>query len=67
VHTSEGKAEVIELKELLARDEDFVRAAVEALAQAALEAEMTEAIGATKGERTEARLSYRNGYYTGFR
>jgi len=41
----EGKGEVIDLKGLLARDEDFVRAAVEALVQAALEAEMTEAIG----------------------
>ena len=34
----EGKAEVIDLKGLLARDEDFVRAAVEALIEAALEA-----------------------------
>jgi putative transposase len=58
------KAEVIDLKGLLARDEDFVRAAVEALVQAALEAEMTETIGAAKGERTETRLSYRSGYYS---
>ena len=58
------KAEAIDLKELLARDEDFVRAAVEALVQAALEAEMTETIGAAKGERTETRLSYRSGYYS---
>jgi hypothetical protein len=67
VHTmtkGEGEAEVIDLKGLLARDEDFVRAAVEALVQAALEAEMTQAIGATKGERTETRLAYRSGYYT---
>jgi putative transposase len=41
-----------------------VRAAVEALVQAALEAEMTEAIGAEKGEWTETQLSYRNGYYS---
>jgi hypothetical protein len=33
----EGKAEIIDLKGLLARDEDFVRAVVEALVQAALE------------------------------
>src|SRR6266481_6647490 len=59
----QGKAEVIDLKRLLARDEDFVRAAVEALVQAALEAEMTEAIGAAKAERSETRLSYRSGYY----
>jgi putative transposase len=58
-----GKAEVIGLKGLLARDDDFVRAAVERLVQAALEAEMTEAIGAEKGERSEARVSYRSGYY----
>ena len=61
---SEGKAEVIDLKGVLARDEDFVRAAVEALVQAGLEAEMTEAIGAAKGERSETRLSYRSGYYS---
>jgi putative transposase len=58
-----GKAERIDVKELLARDEDFVRVALEALLQAALEAEMSEAIGAEKGERTETRLSYRSGYY----
>lgn len=60
----EGKAEVIDIKGLLARDEDFVRAAVEALVQAALESEMTEAVGAAKGERTATWLSYRSGYYT---
>jgi putative transposase len=31
---------------------------------AALEAEMTEAIGAAKSERTETRIAYRSGYYT---
>jgi putative transposase len=59
----EGKSELIEVKELLARDADFVRSAVKVLVQAALEAEMTEAIGAEKGERTAARLAYRSGYY----
>jgi putative transposase len=57
------KAELIDVKELLERDEDFLQAALQALLQAALEAEMTEAIGAEKGERTEARLAYRSGYY----
>ncbi|HEY1260485.1 MAG TPA: IS256 family transposase, partial [Stellaceae bacterium] len=60
----ESKAEVIDIKDLLARDEDFVRAAVEALVQAALESEMTEAIGAEKGERSETRIAYRSGYYS---
>jgi putative transposase len=59
----EGKAERIDVEELLERDDDFVRVALEAVLQAALEAEMTEAIGAAKGERTETRLSYRSGYY----
>ena len=59
----EGKGEVVALKGLLLRDEEFVRRAVQALVQEALEAEMTEAIGAAKGERTEGRVSYRSGYY----
>src|SRR5215469_11339127 len=59
-----GKTGLIDVKELLQRDEDFLRAALQALAQAALQAEMTETIGAAKGERTEARLAYRSGYYS---
>src|ERR1700752_1041775 len=58
-----GKTELIDVKELLERDEDFLQAALQALLQAALEAEMSETIGAEKGERTETRLSYRSGYY----
>ena len=42
----QGKAEVIAIKELLERDEDFVRSAVQSFVQAALEAEMTEALDA---------------------
>jgi putative transposase len=60
---SEVKAETIDIKELLERDEDFMRAAMQALVQAALEAEMTAAVGAEKSERTAERLSYRSGYY----
>ena len=59
----EGKTELVDVKGLLEQDEDFVRSAVEALIQAALEAEMTEAIGAAKGERSETRID-RSGYYT---
>jgi putative transposase len=59
-----GKAELIDVKELLECDEDFLQAALQALLQAALEAEMTETIGAEKGERTETRLAYRSGYYS---
>ena len=32
--------------------------------QEMLEAEMTDALGAEKGERTAARLGYRSGYYS---
>jgi putative transposase len=59
----EGKAEIIDVKGLLKQDEDFLRSAVERLVHAALEAEMTEAVGAAKSERTERRLGYRSGYY----
>lgn len=59
----EGSSSIVELKGLLERDEGFVRTAVQGLVQEALEAEMTEAIGASKGERTAGRLSYRSGYY----
>jgi transposase-like protein len=41
-----------------------VQAAVEALVRVALEAEMTKAVGAEKGERTETRIACRSGYYT---
>jgi putative transposase len=59
----EAKSGVVDLKALLQRDADYLRAMVQSIVQATLEAEMTEAIGAGKGERTEARLSYRSGYY----
>ncbi len=58
----EGKAGIIEVKGLLRRDEDFLEAAVEGLVHAALDAEMTEAVGAAKSERTERRLGYCGGY-----
>src|ERR1700755_1203210 len=59
----EGKAELVDLKALLAADEDYLRTMIEAIVQATLEAEMTAAPGAEKGERTPGRLSYRSGYY----
>ena len=52
----EAKSGVDDLKALLARDADYLRAMVQSIVQATLEAEMTEAIGAEKGERTETRL-----------
>jgi putative transposase len=60
---AEGKSGLIDLKEHLAGDADFLRMAVKSALEAALEAEMTEALAAAKSERTEARLGYRSGYY----
>jgi putative transposase len=41
-----------------------VRSAIQSFVQAALEAEMTEALAAGKGERTDERLGYRSRYYS---
>jgi transposase-like protein len=58
-----GKAEGIDVKALLAQDEAFLRTIVKTALQEVLEAEMTEAVGAAKGERTPSRLGYRSGSY----
>jgi hypothetical protein len=47
----------------LAEDEEFLRALVRMALQEVLEAEMTEALGAEKGERAAGRQGYRSGYY----
>jgi transposase-like protein len=52
-----------EIKAQLAAEGEFLRPLVEVVVQQVLEAEMNEALGAGKGERTESRLGYRSGYY----
>ena len=59
----QGKSGTIDVKALLAGDEEFLRALVRTALQEVLEAEMTEALGAEKGERTAGRQGYRSGYY----
>jgi putative transposase len=59
----QGKGHLIDLKGHIEGDADFLRTAVKSALEAALEAEMTEALGAEKSERTEGRLGYRSGYY----
>ena len=59
----QGKSGTIDVKALLAGDEEFLRAFVRTALQEVLEAEMTEALGAEKGERTAGRQGYRSGYY----
>ena len=44
------KSGTIDVKALLARDEEFLRVLVRTALQEVLEAEMTEALGAEKGE-----------------
>ena len=50
-------------KGVLEGDGDFLRALVKEAMQEVLEAEMDQALGAGKHERTEGRLGYRSGYY----
>ena len=58
-----SRREDIDVKGLLAGDEAFIRTVVRTALQEVLEVEMTEAVGAAKGERTALRLGYRSGYY----
>jgi putative transposase len=53
-----------EIKAVLGSDKDFLKPIVRAVLQEVLEGEMTEALGAAKGERVEGRLGYRCGYYS---
>jgi putative transposase len=52
-----------DIKALMAADEDFLRPMVKVILQEVLEAEMSEAVGAGKGERSAERCGYRSGYY----
>jgi putative transposase len=54
---------VEELKVMLSQEEDLLRPIVQIAVQEFLEAEMNEALGATKSERNTERLGYRSGYY----
>ena len=58
-----SRPEVIDVKAVLAGDDAFIRTVVRTAVQEVLEAEMTEAVGAGKGERTVNRVGYRSGYY----
>jgi len=49
-----GKSGTIDVKALLAGDEEFLRALVRTALQEVLEVEMTQALGAEKSERQRA-------------
>jgi hypothetical protein len=63
VNKRQGKSGTIDIKALVREDEEFLRALVRTALQEVLEAEMTEALGAEKGERAAGRQGYRSGYY----
>jgi transposase-like protein len=51
------------LLKVVQEDKDLLKDMVRETVQQILEAEMTEALGATKGQRSAARRGYRSGYY----
>src|SRR3954462_5050521 len=60
---AQAKLSVAAAKELLKGNPDGLREVVRAVLQEVLEAEMTDALGAAKGERSAGRLGYRSGHY----
>ena len=60
----QGKSGTIDVKALLSEDDEFLRALVRTALQEVLEAEMTEALGAEKGERAAGRRGYSCGSFT---
>src|SRR5512143_3605194 len=58
-----GKTGTVDVKALLEGDDAFIRTVVRAALQEVLEAEMTQAVGASKSERASGRVGYRSGYY----
>jgi putative transposase len=60
---AENKPAIAAVKELFAQNPDGLKELVRAVMQEMLEAEMTDALGAAKGERSDGRLGYRSGYY----
>jgi putative transposase len=60
---TEIKPATAAVKELFAQNPDGLKELVRAVMQEMLEAEMTDALGAAKGERSGGQLDYRSGYY----
>ena len=62
--TAKVKTSVVPAEALLGQDRDLFKQLLKESLQEVLEAEMTEVIGASSGERTELRSGYRAGYYS---
>ena len=61
---TEAKPVAESVNALFFNSPDGLREIVRAVMQEMLETEMTDALGAEKGERSAARLGYRSGYYS---
>lgn len=61
--TSKTKGSAAVVEGLLGQDRDQLKALLRESLQDVLEAEMTDALGAAPGARTDGRLGYRSGYY----
>ena len=61
---SKNSAKKLNFRQMLAEQEDFLRTLVQKIVQQTLEAEMDDAVGAEKGERTPNRLGYRSRHYS---
>lgn len=60
---SENKPSIAAVKELMVANHDALREIVQDLLQEMLEGELTEALGASKSERSDGRVGYRSGHY----
>lgn len=60
----EGRPAVAAIQELLTQSPDGLREIVRSVMQEMLEAEMSDALGAGKSERSATRVGYRSGYYS---
>ncbi|TRC83306.1 IS256 family transposase [Mesorhizobium sp. WSM4303] len=60
---TEDKSAIAAVKDILLSNPDGLHEVIRAVMQEVLEAEMDEALGASKSERTPERLGYRSGYY----
>jgi putative transposase len=58
------KAGRINLQEIFGADKDGLKELLREVLQEVLEQEMTDVLGAEKGERSPGRLGYRSGYYS---
>jgi putative transposase len=60
---TEFKRNFASVKALFSEEEDVLKKILREVIQEVLEQEMTDSLGAAKGERSLNRLGYRSGYY----